>query len=90
MPEMKKQPERTCVGCRIKKPKHELLRIVRTPEGNVETDRSGRKNGRGAYICPDPDCLAKAMKSGALGRALGATVQQDIYEGLLKEIEPIE
>ena len=90
MPGTKKQPERTCVGCRAKKAKADLLRIVRTPEGTVETDAGGRKNGRGAYICPDIDCLTKAVRNGSLSRALGCGIPQEVFESLRKEIEGLD
>ena len=61
---------RTCVACRTSRPKRELQRIVRTPAGDVVADPSGRLAGRGAYVCPDTDCLSIALKKGALTRAL--------------------
>ena len=82
-----KIPMRQCLGCREMKPKKELIRVVRSPEGEISLDFRGKKNGRGAYICPDPVCLKKAMKSRALERAFSAAVPQEIYESLLKEME---
>lgn len=63
-------PTRTCVACRTARPKAELQRIVRTPDGSIVADASGRLAGRGAYVCPDKDCLTIAIKKGALSRAL--------------------
>ena len=67
---MKKVPMRMCVACREMKPKKELIRVVRTPEGDIVADSTGRKNGRGAYLCPTEACLNKAVKTRALERAL--------------------
>ncbi|MBQ9923179.1 MAG: YlxR family protein [Clostridia bacterium] len=67
---MKKVPMRMCVACREMKPKKELIRVVRTPEGEIVADATGRKNGRGAYLCPAEGCLNKAIKTRALERAL--------------------
>lgn len=83
----RKKPQRTCLGCRNSKDKKELVRIVRTPEGEVLVDRTGKKNGRGAYICPDPECLRLAMRSRALARALNTEIPEEIYETLTAEIE---
>ena len=60
----KKIPQRQCMGCRERKAKRELIRVVRSPEGEVSLDFGGKKNGRGAYICPNPECLKKAIRSG--------------------------
>lgn len=78
----KKIPMRMCVACRAMRPKKELVRIVRTPEGEVKTDSTGRMNGRGAYVCHDPECLKKAIKSKALERALEAKVEDRLYDEL--------
>ena len=67
---MKKVPMRMCVACREMKPKKELIRVVRTPEGEIVADETGRKNGRGAYLCRSEACLNKALKIRALDRAL--------------------
>ena len=83
----KKIPMRQCLGCREHKPKRELVRIVRTPEGQVSLDRSGRMNGRGAYLCHNPDCLRRAVKAKALERAFGTTVPDDVLERLASELE---
>ena len=83
----KKIPQRQCMGCRERKAKRELIRVVRTPEGTVNLDFGGKMNGRGAYICPQTDCLKKAMKSKALDRSLEVTIPQDVYDRLEKEME---
>lgn len=78
----KKIPLRMCVGCREMKPKAQLLRVVKTPQGEIILDTTGRKNGRGAYICSCSECLRRAQKSGALSRAFGETVPEDVYKTL--------
>ena len=83
----KKIPQRQCMGCRERKEKRRMIRVVRTPEGNVNLDFSGKMNGRGAYICPDPECLKKALRSKALDRSLEVTIPEDVYARLQKEME---
>ncbi len=83
----KKIPQRQCMGCRERKAKRELIRIVRGTDGNVTVDFSGKVNGRGAYICPDPECLRKAQKSKALDRSLETPIPDQVYERLAKEME---
>ena len=83
---MKKEPERKCVGCREKKPKKELIRIVRLAESrNIEIDRTGKKAGRGAYICPSIKCLKKAKKR--LEMSLETQIPEEIFARLESEIE---
>ena len=82
----KKIPVRTCIGCNEAKPKTEFIRIVRTPQGEIITDFTGKANGRGAYICKNVQCLKKAEKSKRLDRSFGITVESDIYRKLEKEI----
>ena len=82
----KKVPMRQCVGCGERKPKKELIRIVRPEGGEAELDRTGRKNGRGAYICPDIKCLEAAIRKKALERALEAPVSDGALETLKKEL----
>ncbi|MEW6661207.1 MAG: RNase P modulator RnpM [Bacillota bacterium] len=82
----KKIPQRMCVGCREKKNKRELIRIVRTPEGSVLIDKTGKKSGRGAYICNDSQCLSKAVKSKSLEKALNTTISAEIPELLQREL----
>ena len=83
----KKIPQRQCMGCRERMEKRQLIRVVRTPEGNVQLDFSGKCNGRGAYICPKTECLKKAQKSKALDRSLEVTIPQEVYDRLAREIE---
>ena len=83
----KKIPQRQCMGCRERKPKKELIRVVRGTDGTVSLDFGGKAPGRGAYICPDPQCLQKAMKSKSLDRSLEVTIPQEVYERLQKEME---
>ena len=70
----KKTPMRQCLGCREMKPKRELIRVVRSPEGEISLDFRGKAPGRGAYLCPDPQCLKKAIKARALERAFSAQI----------------
>ena len=83
----KKIPQRQCMGCRERKNKRDMLRVVRGTDGEVSLDFSGKLNGRGAYVCPDPECLKKALRSKALDRSLEVTIPEDVYERLTKEIE---
>jgi predicted RNA-binding protein YlxR (DUF448 family) len=87
---VKKVPMRSCCGCKEKKPKRELVRIVRSPEGEVSFDITGRKAGRGVYICNDLSCLAKAKKSRALSRALECEIPDEVYEKLEGEMKKDE
>ena len=82
----KKVPQRTCMGCQEKKSKRELVRIVRSPEGEISVDLTGKKPGRGAYICPNQDCLAKVVKSKRLERSLETTISEEIYEQLKEQL----
>lgn len=82
---MKKIPLRQCLGCREMKPKKELVRIVRSAEGEVSLDLTGKKPGRGAYICPNPACLTRAFKSRSLEKAFSASIPEEIYEQLRTE-----
>lgn len=83
----KKIPMRQCMGCREMKQKRELVRVVRSPEGEVSIDLTGRKSGRGAYICHDHECLKKAIKSKALSRALEVEIPDSIYDTLAQQME---
>ena len=85
----KKIPLRQCVGCGEMKAKKELIRVIKNDEG-VFLDASGRKNGRGAYICADTDCLEKARKSKGLERSLKVAIPDEVYENLEKELENLE
>ena len=83
----KKIPQRQCMGCRERKAKRELIRVVRSPEGNVNLDFSGKAPGRGAYLCPEPECLKKAQRSKALERSLEVPIPQEVYDRLVREME---
>ncbi len=86
----RKIPMRMCVGCREMKPKKELLRVVRTPEGEVLIDPTGKKSGRGAYICASSACLAKARKQKQLERAFECAVDAAAYEALEASVREAE
>ncbi len=86
----KKIPMRQCIGCSEMKPKKELLRILRTEEEGIVLDTTGRKNGRGAYICPNAECLQKARKTKGIERSFKMAVSEEIYDNLIKEIEIFE
>ncbi len=83
----KKIPMRQCLGCREMKPKRELVRVVRSPEGEVSLDFRGKASGRGAYVCRSEACLKKAVRTRALERALNAQIPEEIYQRLEKEME---
>ena len=83
----KKIPQRQCMGCRERKAKRDMIRVVRGTDGKVSLDFSGKANGRGAYICPDMECLKKARKAKALDRSLEVTIPDTVYERLEKEME---
>ena len=83
----KKIPQRQCMGCRERKAKRELIRVVRCTDGNVQLDFGGKLNGRGAYLCPDAECLKKAIKSNALSRSLEVPIPEEVYQRLTREME---
>ena len=83
----KKIPQRQCMGCRERKPKRELIRVVRCTDGEVRLDFGGKMNGRGAYICPNMECLKRVRKSKALDRSLEVTIPEEVYDRLEKEME---
>lgn len=83
----KKIPMRQCLGCREMKPKKELIRVVKSPEGEISLDFKGKANGRGAYVCPNADCLKKAVKAKALERAFSCQIPQEVYEALHAQME---
>ena len=85
----RKIPMRTCVGCRSKKTKKELIRVLKTPEGEIRLDPTGRQNGRGAYICADPECLAKARKNHGIERSLCCAIPDEVYDRLEEEMKQI-
>ena len=83
---VKKIPMRQCLGCSEHKPKQELIRIVLSPEGDISLDFTGKKSGRGAYICRDVKCLRKIKKSGRLGKVFEREIPSEIYDELEKEL----
>ena len=83
----KKIPQRQCMGCRERKAKKELIRVVRGTDGVVSLDFSGKLNGRGAYLCPDLACLQKAQKAKSLERSLEVPIPDEVYDRLVKEME---
>lgn len=84
---MKKVPVRKCVGCMEQKTKKELVRVVRSAEGNISVDTTGKKPGRGAYLCPSAACLAKARKAKRLERGFACEIPPEVYMRLEQEIE---
>ncbi len=83
----KKIPIRTCLGCGEPKEKRVLIRVVRTPEGEILLDLTGKKSGRGAYICPNPECLQKAKRAKRLERSFGCEIPEEIYVRLQQQLE---
>lgn len=86
----KKIPQRKCIACQERDSKKGLMRIVKTKEGEIFLDPTGKANGRGAYICKDTECLKKAIKTKALNKAFKMEVPDSVYENLLKELESYE
>ena len=86
----KKVPMRKCVGCQEMKSKKEMIRIIRNTEGEFQLDATGKKNGRGAYICPTRDCMQAAIKNHGLERSFSQAIPQEVYEALEKEMELLE
>ena len=84
---VRKIPQRMCVGCKEMKEKKQLLRIVRTPEGEIVIDKTGKKSGRGAYVCYDKSCIEKAYKQKSLEKALEKNIDSEVYENLLTEFD---
>ena len=85
----KKIPMRQCLGCREMKPKRELIRVVRSPQGEISLDFHGKKPGRGAYLCPNQDCLKRARKSKALERAFAQAIPPEVYERLEEQMKEV-
>ena len=85
--QQRKIPLRRCTGCNEQKQKKELVRVVRSPQGEIALDRVGKMPGRGAYLCPSAQCLAKARKAKRLERALEAQIPPEVYERIEQEIE---
>jgi len=86
MPKVKKIPQRQCVGCREMKDKKSLLRVVKSPEGQVSLDFGGKTPGRGAYVCRDVACLQRARKTRALERAFAAAIPSEVYDSMEAEL----
>ena len=87
MQKPRKIPQRQCVGCREMKDKKALIRVVRSPEGTISLDFKGKLPGRGAYVCPSPDCLKKARKSRALERAFDMAIPPEVYDQLEQQMD---
>ena len=86
----KKVPMRQCIGCCEMKNKREMLRILKTTEGEITIDATGKKNGRGAYICASKECFEKAVKNRGLERSFKMSISKEVYENLEKELNDIE
>ena len=83
-------PVRMCVGCQEMKNKKEMIRVIKTPEGTFILDATGKKNGRGAYVCPSEECLQLARKNKGLERSFKQAIPAEVYESLEKEMEALE
>ena len=86
---MKKVPLRQCIGCQEMKSKKEMIRVIKTAEDEIMLDATGRKNGRGAYLCPSMECLKKAVKGKGLARSFKMAIPKEVYETLEKEMEEL-
>ena len=86
MPKVRRVPERTCVACGRVRPKRELVRVVRTPTGEIKVDLTGKVSGRGAYVCPEPPCAERGVKEGRLQHALETPVPEMLVEDLRKAV----
>ena len=86
---MKKVPLRPCIGCQEMKSKKEMIRVIKTAEDEIMLDATGRKNGRGAYLCPSMECLKKAVKGKGLERSFKMAIPKEVYETLEKEMEEL-
>lgn len=86
----KKIPQRQCIGCNEMKSKKEMIRVVKTPEHEFVLDATGRKNGRGAYVCSSGECLNRAIKNKGLERSFKMSIPADVYEALKKEMDQLE
>ncbi len=82
----KQIPVRQCIGCREMKPKKQMVRIIRTPVNEICLDKTGKLNGRGAYLCPNVECYRKAVRSKAIERALKVEIPDDIYKAIGEEL----
>ncbi|RGY80504.1 RNase P modulator RnpM [Dorea sp. AM58-8] len=83
-------PVRMCVGCQEMKNKKEMIRVIKTPEGTFMLDATGKKNGRGAYVCPSEECLQLARKNKGMERSFKQAIPAEVYESLEKEMEALE
>mgnify|MGYP001724983743 CR=1 FL=1 len=90
MSTVRKVPMRQCIGCQEMKSKKEMIRVIKTAEGEILLDATGRKNGRGAYLCPSMECLKKAVKGKGLERSFKMAIPKEVYEALEKEMEVLE
>lgn len=86
MPKIRRLPERTCVACGRTRPKRELVRIVRTPTGEIKVDLSGKVSGRGAYVCPEPPCAERGVKDGRLRYALDLPMPDTLVDDLRRAV----
>ena len=84
---MKKIPLRQCIGCGEMKSKKEMIRVIKTAEDEILLDATGRKNGRGAYLCPSMECFRKAVKGKGLERSFKMAIPKEVYETLEKEMD---
>jgi predicted RNA-binding protein YlxR (DUF448 family) len=90
MKRVKKVPLRMCTGCGEMKPKKELIRVVKSPQGDISLDNTGRKSGRGAYVCPNRECLQAARKTRRLEKAFSVPIPAEVYDRLEEELPPDE
>ncbi len=86
---VRKIPARKCVGCKEMKPKKELIRVLRTPDGQILFDENGKMNGRGAYVCRNAGCMEKALRNRELERSLSVKIPEEVVERLRKEMEEL-
>ena len=86
----KEGPQRQCIGCGEMKNKRDLIRVLKTTDGQITIDATGRKNGRGAYLCPSMDCFKKAVKGKGLERSFKMAIPKEVYESLEKEMEQLD
>ncbi len=86
----RKLPQRTCLGCREVRPKREMIRVIRTPEGTVEIDPTGKKSGRGAYVCPNLECLGSLKKGKRLEKVLGVLPPPSVFQELENKIMELQ
>ena len=87
MSQTKKIPQRQCTGCGEMKNKKEMIRVIKTSDGQILLDRTGKQNGRGAYLCPNMDCLKKALKTKGLQRSLKTEIPEEVITQLMEDIE---